>query len=244
MEKELQTVKDNSPTTLIEKAIAGGANLEQLEKVLLMQERWEKNQAKKAFNAAMVEVHKNIPVIVKSLDNNQTHSKYASLDIIVSKTKAIYTAEGFSISFYEGETSKENHIRICADVTHCLGHKEQYHYDVPLDGKGIKGNTNMTSIHAKASSTSYARRYLMCMVWNIPTGDDTDGNMTDGNMPEEKITAEQVKELADELHVVNIDLNKFYAYFKINDIQELPKTRFKAAKIAIEQVKKRKMNGG
>lgn len=178
--QELQVQSQGTtPAEMIKLAVTGGADLDKLEKLLTLQERWEGNEARKAYNTSMVAVHKAIPLIGKSLKNLQTHSTYASLDEIICKTKEIYTGNGFSISFYEGSTDKVEYVRICADVIHQLGHKETYHYDVPLDGRGIKGNVNMTLIHAKASSTSYARRYLMCMIWNIPTGDD-DGNAGGG----------------------------------------------------------------
>lgn len=185
----------SGPKGMIELAISKGADLDKLEKLLTLQERWDANEAKKAFNSCMVEVHKNIPMIGKSLKNEQTHSKYASLDNIIFETKAIYTEQGFSISFHEGVTEKPEHIRVCADVTHRLGHKEPYFYDVPMDGKGLKGNANMTPIHAKASSTSYGRRYLMCMIWNIPTGDDNDGN--NGSAAPRKQPASMPKERED-----------------------------------------------
>ncbi|MFH1511130.1 MAG: ERF family protein [Candidatus Woesearchaeota archaeon] len=165
-----------SPAMMIQMAVQGGADLEKLQGLLDLQMKWEANEARKQYNTSMVLVHKDIPLIGKSLLNPQTHSKYASLDEIICTTKEIYTKEGFSISFNEGETEKADHIRICATVLHQAGHKETYHYDVPLDGKGLRGNSNMTAIHGKASSISYGRRYLMYMIFNIPTGDDDDGN--------------------------------------------------------------------
>lgn len=169
-------VPSGSPAEMILHAVDGGADLEKLEKLLTLQERWNANEAKKFYNADMVLAQSKMPEIVKKLKNSQTNSKYAGLDEIITKTKEIYTAYGFSMSFNEGVTARLDHIRICANVLHKLGHKESYSYDVPLDGVGIKGSTFMTKIHAKASSISYGRRYLMCMIWNISTGDDNDGN--------------------------------------------------------------------
>ena len=165
-----------SPAAMIQLAIAGKADLDKLEKLLELQERWEANEARKVFASSFTLAQAEIECVVKKEINPQTHSKYASLEDIITSANPIYTRQGFSVIFHEGETTKPDHIRICADVLHAAGHKEPYYYDVPMDGKGIKGNANMTGIHAKASSTSYARRYLMCLIWNIPTGDDNDGN--------------------------------------------------------------------
>jgi len=230
--KELEVIgtKATLPAEMIELAIQKGADLEKLSKLIELQERYEANQAKKIYNAEMVVVQKEMPTVAENLSNSQTHSKYASLDDIINRTREIYTAHGFSISFYEGVTDKQDQVRICADVVHASGHKETYWYDVPLDGMGIKGNANMTKIHAKASSTSYARRYLMCMIWNIPTGDDPDGN----TVPLEVIDAEQINNIENLLIESKTDVNKFLAYLKCESVSSIPKDKYKTAVVALE----------
>ncbi len=174
-ENEIQKTENISPNQMIQLAIEGNADLEKLEKLLGLQERYEANEARKVFASGFAIVQANIAGVLKTKDNPQTHSKYAGLDSVIETSKPVYTRQGFSIIFYEGKTEVAENIRVCADVLHKAGHKETYHFDVPLDGVGIKGNPNMTKIHGKASSVSYGRRYLLCMIWNIPTQDD-DGN--------------------------------------------------------------------
>jgi len=179
----------NTPAEMIRLAISGKADLAKLEKLLELQERHEAHEAKKVFASAFALVQASIVSVAKTKSNPQTHSKYAGLDEIIESTKPIYTNEGFSIIFYEGQSAGPECIRICADVLHTAGHKETFYYDVPLDGVGIKGNPMMTKIHAKASSTSYGRRYLMCMIWNIPTGDDDDGNSACKSLNQPNVSA-------------------------------------------------------
>jgi len=227
------------PSAMISEAVAKGANLEQLEKLLSLQERWEANEAKKLYNKAMVSAQEEIPSVVKTKKNDQTHSKYADLGNIISQTKKVYTKHGFSVSFYEGDTTKENHVRICADVVHASGHKETYHYDVPLDGVGIKGNANMTAIHGKASSTSYAQRYLMCMIWNIPTADNDAQGI---GVAVECIDEKQKSELVDLMASKGTKIDRFCKAYGIEDLSKLPKASFDKAKQDISvgkvQVKK------
>ena len=226
--------QETSPAMLIQLAVEGGADLEKLKGLLDLQERYEANEARKIYCRDMVAVQKNIPLVAKALKNPQTHSMYASLDDIICKTKEVYTEQGFSISFYEGETQKENHVRICADVIHSAGHKEQFFYDVPMDGKGLKGNANMTQIHGKASSFSYGRRYLMCMIWNIPTGNDGDGNV-----PLEAITETQVKTLDNILKELKGDKRKekFLAYMKVDSLEKINEKDFKKALMAVSKAR-------
>ncbi len=150
-------------------------SIEKMEKILEMQERFEANQARKDFTADFAVVQSKIDAVVKTKVNPQTRSNYAGLDDVLATAKPVYTEHGFSVIFYEGNAEKEADVRVCADVLHKAGHKETYHYDVPMGGKGIQGKVNMIDIHAKATSVTYGRRYLLCMIWNIPT-QDKDGN--------------------------------------------------------------------
>ncbi len=169
---EIQKAENISPNQMIQLAIEGNADLEKLEKLLELQKLYEANEARKVFASEFAVAQANIDAVLKTKVNPQTHSKYAGLDSVIETSKPVYTKQGFSIIFYEGKTEVAENVQVCADVLHEAGHKETYHFDVPLDGVGIKGNAMMTKIHGKASSVSYGRRYLLCMIWNIPTQDD------------------------------------------------------------------------
>ena len=228
MENEI--VKQNiSPNEMIREAITNRADLDKLEKLLILQERYEANEARKIFASSFAVAQANIATVIKTKLNPQTHSKYADLGDIIEGTKPIYTKEGFAIIFYEGVTTAAGNIRICADVLHSAGHKETYYYDVPLDGVGIKGNANMTAIHAKASSTSYAQRYLMCMLWNIPRRDDNDAQASI-----KCINLDQVNFLIDNLLEVNIEITRFLAFMKLDKLENMPTTDYQKAVAAIE----------
>ncbi len=227
-------VIEKTPNEMIRFAVDKGADLDKLKQVMALQFEWEANEAKKAYNKAMVEVSQKMPSVKKTLSNPQTKSKYASLDLIIQQTKKIYTECGFSISFYEGITAVPEHIRICADVVHALGHKETYFYDVPLDGKGIQGNANMTKIHAKASSTSYARRYLMCMIWNIPTGDDNDAQT---EVDQSLISDKQLGQLRDLMADKNITEVQMCKYLKIDSMESIPSIAYGKALSAVQNAK-------
>ena len=229
--KEVVKIRETSPATMMETLTNKGASLEQIEKFMELQERHEANEAKKAYNADMVLVQQEMPAVEKSLKNKQTNSMYADLSHIIQKTKPIYTKHGFSVTFYEGETNKPEHIRIYADVVHKLGHKESPYYDVPLDGKGLKGNANMTPIHAKASSVAYGKRYLMCMVWNIATGDDNDAQEV------EIISNKELSIIRDRLAELEYGEDKLQKYLGVEDIEKLPKTMYQKAITALDTQK-------
>ena len=90
----------NSPSDMIRQAIDGGADLEKLEKLLVLKERYDANEARKTFAVAFSIVQSKISSIVKTKLNPQTHSKYATLDNILEIAKPIYTTEGFSMKIF------------------------------------------------------------------------------------------------------------------------------------------------
>ena len=217
-----------STAQLIQEGIAKGIDLVALKEILKLREIDDAFKARKAFAKDFALAQANIEAVIKTRTNNQTHSKYAELGDVIESAKPAYTKKGFSMIFYEGDCPKENHVRIYVDILHCAGHMETKHYDVPMDGKGLRGNDNMTAIHGKASSVSYGRRYLMCMIWNIPTSDN-DGNTQ--VLP--TINAEQLSTLLDLLAAKELSEKKLFEYLKIEKLEDLPADQYMKAVGAI-----------
>ncbi len=188
-------VAATTPTDLLALALEKGLDTETLSRFMDLQERYEATEARKAYAADMVKAQKGMPAVVATSPNEQTDSFFAKLGVLVDATKPVYTKHGFSVSFGEGVPAKEGDVRITAKVMHRLGHFEDFFYDLPPDVAGPQGNVNKTAIHGKASSTSYAQRYLTKMIWNVAIlGEDDDGNAAGGPAPG-RITDEQAMQL-------------------------------------------------
>jgi len=232
--KDVVVTQGSSPAEMIRMAVSGGADLDKLEKLLALQERFEANEARKIFAKDFAVAQANILPVVKKKYNQQTKSKYSDLSDVIETTQPIYTKEGFSVTFDEGDSPLPEHARILADVIHHAGHTRSYHYDVPFDGKGIQGNANMTKIHGKASSTSYGRRYLMCMIWNIPTSDN-DGNTEQA----EVITDKQLNVLRDLMISKGIEgkEGKLCSILNTESLEKLPAKDYQKAVKTIEAAK-------
>lgn len=152
-------------------------DVDKMQQLMDMQFRLMDRQAEEAFNRALSECQSEIPVVVKGSDNQQTRSKYANLEAVNRAVVPVYTRHGFSLSFGTEPSSQEGHIRITCDVSHRDGHSRRYDYDLPYDLTGIKGQQNKTAIHASGSTTSYGRRYLTNLIFNVSTTDDDDGQL-------------------------------------------------------------------
>lgn len=184
-------------------------------KMLLAYDKAKRAKAEQqAFNVGMLNVQKALRVVPEDKENESTHSTYASYKILLKYIKPFYIKEGFALVFHEMESVKEGNVRICLDVLHEAGLKEIYWTDIPLDNKGIKGTVNKTNTHAKGSSISYGRSYLVKMIFNLSTGDKDDDDGNGAGVTEEAPSAtskasdaqiKRIKDLRDSLNLKEED---------------------------------------
>ncbi|WP_458717027.1 ERF family protein [Pseudomonas gregormendelii] len=172
-------------------------DVDKMERLMQMHERFVDRQASAAFNAAMVRAQQCIRPVVRRSLNTQTNSSYAKLEDIDQAISPVYTEQGFSLSFGTIDSPLAGHIRVICDVMHDQGHTKQYQMDLPLDATGIGGKTNKTGVHAHGSTNSYARRYLTMNIFNVVmVNEDNDGNREPIDPPAEPmITAGQAAQL-------------------------------------------------
>jgi len=162
-----------NPMALLAQAVQQNLDVEKMGKLMDLQERWEKNQAKKAFDNAMANFQGECPVIKKEKAGGQTKSGqvayyYAPLDAIVSQTKELIEQNGFSYMI-KTETL-EGKVKVTCIIKHELGHSEESTIEVPLGSQtGVMSNTQVV-----AAALTFAKRYAFCNAFGILTGDDDD----------------------------------------------------------------------
>lgn len=179
---------DNSIMAVISRAAADPTcDIEKMERLMAMHERMQDKAAEAAFNAAMAQMQCEFPTVAHGALNEHTDKTYATLDDINVMIKPIMQAHGFAISF------KVEHVGEGVNVTGILmhrdGHREQTTMLLPVDiGKG------RNAVQAVGSSTTYGKRYVMCALLNITTGEarDDDGESA---VPPPLVTENQAKQL-------------------------------------------------
>jgi len=211
--------------------------VEKIKQIMEMQEHILDRNAKQAFNSAMMRTQSKIELVVAKEKNVQTGSKYADLKSVLIKSKPIYTAEGFSLMFYPLESTREGHQRVGVDIMHEQGHTEQRYGDFAIQTTGIAGKVMMTQIHGEGSAFSYGRRYLTCMIFNIPTGDDDDGNTAGGI---EFITEAQVTEITKLISSTKTNVEAFLKYAGAESVETIPAKSYSKVLIALKQKAKTK----
>lgn len=166
----------SDPNSLIQLAISQGANVEALERVFALQERWQANQAKSAFTQAMADLKAEMP-IVKKLVQGQ-NSKYAPIEDIAQQCDPFISKHGFS---YRWDTKlEEAEMTVVCTATHVGGHSETSSFTSPvLDQITSKaGNTVTNKVQASAGTITYLKRYTLCNLFGIMVaGEDQDARI-------------------------------------------------------------------
>ena len=133
------------------------------------------DEARKAYNAAMIECQAAMSPVVKNCVNNETHSKYVNLEAIDQEIKPIYQHYGFGITVHNPQMEGEKLV-VSATVLHRAGHAEQYSVIFANDSKGPKGGPVKTEIQGAVATISYATRVLKCKIFDITiVNSDKDG---------------------------------------------------------------------
>jgi hypothetical protein len=199
-------------------------DIDKMERLMAMKERMDAKTAEQAFNDAMNGAQAEIRAIGWNKKNGQTQSSYVTYDKLDLAIRPVYIRHGFSLSFDTGDAARDSEVRFLCYVSHTEGHTRTYKVDMPADGKGAKGNDVMTKTHAFGSATSYGRRYLLKMIFNvIEAAEDDDGNGANGIVCVSDAQAEQIRQLINES---GADTRKFCEFYKVDAITSIPANRF------------------
>jgi len=177
MSEDMKVVNDQASTHLVESAaimsviervaMSPDADISKLEKMLEMQERVLDRNAKQAFTSDLSEMQQHLPRIIEH-GKGHNQAKYALLEDINDKIRPVLHQYGFAITF---RVKHENNlVWITTVLSHRMGHSEETSIPLALDTTGSKN-----AVQAVGSSISYGKRYGICAMLNISTGDDVDG---------------------------------------------------------------------
>ena len=167
----LPALRDSTPAAMLALAVGKGLDVQSLERLMALYERYEENQARKAFFAALAEFQSEVPPLVKdkSVSYGDTHYKHASLGSIAQAIREPLKRHGLSYRFTI--ENDENGISVACVVTHVQGHSEPTKMGSPSDSSGKKN-----PIQSLGSSVTYLQRYTLIAALGLTTADeDMDG---------------------------------------------------------------------
>lgn len=226
-----------TPMQMLQIAVEKGTDIEQLDKLMSLHERWEANEARKAFVAAKAAFKAEAPKLTKNkhvgFDSRsggaRTDYKHTTLDHAADLLSPVLSRHGLTYS-WETEQAEGGLIKVTCVLTHVMGHSERVTLQAGPDQSGNKNN-----IQAVGSTVTYLERYTLLSALGMATGEDTDGMG-----PVDLIDAEQKDTLIGLMKEVEADVPKFLKYLGVSAIDELPAAAYGQAVTALEAKRRAK----
>lgn len=170
-------VRQEQLMKMMELALTKENGITQLEKLMELQQKWDAEQARKAFFEALSAFQSDLPTIAKtksaSFGRGAAAYKYASLDDITEAIRPYLAKHGMSYRFEQKQDGQA--IWVTCILTHCDGHSERCAMSAFADGSGSKN-----AIQGIASSVTYLRRYTLTGATGVACIDED----IDGELPE------------------------------------------------------------
>ncbi|CAA2106111.1 ERF family protein [Variovorax paradoxus] len=168
------SMPESSPFGMMLIALGRGASLDLVESAMKLQERWEANEARKAFVKAMadfkaepLEIFKRKQVGYTTDKGGFVGYKHAELSHITDVVVPAMARHGLSHRWDLQQGS--GRIVVTCTITHRLGHSESVSLDGAPDNSGKKNG-----IQQVASTITYLQRYTLLAATGLATKDDAD----------------------------------------------------------------------
>ena len=171
-----EMVATTSYQSMLGVALQNKATPETLAKLMDLQERYEANEAKKAYTEAMAAFKCEVPSVIPkdslvdfTSNKGRTHYRHATLGSISAKVTGILSKHGLSVGW---ETEQlQGAVKVTCHVTHAKGHRESTSLSGPPD---VSGNKN--PIQQIGSAVTYLQRYTMLAALGLATADQDDAD--------------------------------------------------------------------
>lgn len=179
---------DQGPARLLEIAVQQDLDIDKLERLVAMKERWDDREARKAYYDALARFQKLVPSLEKDKHVHYVTKSGAVIDYDHTSLGKIknqiqdYAAEcglSYRWEFNDGPDLME----VTCIITHIDGHSERSSQSSPIDTSG-----NKSTIHGRQSSRTYLERGTLIGALGLMTADkDDDGRQGEvsGPTPEE-----------------------------------------------------------
>ena len=204
------------PGQLIVLAVQQGADIDKLEKLMELQERWDANNARKKFFDSFATFQSIVPMIKK---RKQGHNyTYAPLGDIAEQIRAALDQCKLSYRFEIKEQGES--INVTCIVSHRLGHQELTSMSGAADTSGSKN-----AIQSLGSTVTYLQRFTLIGALGLTTADDD----IDGRISSETITEGQAASMKARLEATSSNVQKFCSVLAVPNIDAMPSSKYAQA---------------
>lgn len=231
-----------TPMEILARAVERGADVDTLEKLMGLQERYEERQARKAFDEAMADAKAKIPPIKKNrrvgydskkAEAGRTEYSHEDFAEIARVVNPILSSHGLTYRF-RTDSPSDGPVSVTCIISHRMGYSEENTLSAPRDSSGSKNN-----IQAVGSTVTYLQRYTLKAALGIAAENDDDGQGA-GGADAQPVTDEQLLELQTLVSTTGADTAKFCRYMRVESLADITQARFQEAVSALKANAKRK----
>lgn len=162
-----------APSDLLRMAVEQGADLDRLERLMALQERWEAGEAKKKFAVAFAAFKAEAVKIIKGkliTDGPLKNKKHAELSDAVNAATPALSRHGLSTAWRLTKDDKD-----WMEVTCTLSHEGGHFETVSMGGPPDTG-PGRNAMQARGSTKTYLERYTLTAILGLAAQDaDDDG---------------------------------------------------------------------
>lgn len=225
-----------TPMDMIDRAVQSGASVEALERLMDLQERWESNQGRKAYDMAISAAKAEIPPIFKNREvdftsqKGRTNYRHEDMAEIARTVDPILTKYGLSYRF---RTAQEGGaVRVTCIVSHRDGYSEETSLESAPDSSGNKNH-----IQAVGSAVTYLQRYTLKSALGLAAAPDDDAR----NAANDKsINADQFVALQNLVEETAADVPRLLKFIGAPSLDEMTVKQFDTAMAALRKKKEAK----
>jgi hypothetical protein len=218
-----------TPMEMLGRAVAEGAGIETLTKLMELEERWEKNRARKAFNNALADAKAEIPVITKnrhvgfqSKKEGAARTDYWHEDLaeIARTIDPILSRHGL-LYRWRPHNGPNEPVTVTCIVSHRDGHFEETTLSGAPDSTG-----NKNSHQAIASAVTLLERYTLKAALGLAASNDDDGRAAG---PGATVSDQQAAEILRLVQATKSNIDLFLKWAGAPSIPDIPAAKYETA---------------
>ena len=207
-----------TPAALLSMAVSQGADLDRLERLMALQERWKESEARNAFNLAFANFKSEAVRVIKGTlikDGPLKGKMHANLFDVVTASSEKLAKHGLSTAW---KLTKDDPqwMEVTCTLKHAEGHSESVAMGAAPDtGPGRNG------IQARGSSKTYLERYTLMAILGLAASeaDDDDGHGAGGAV---LISDDQYATIKALIEETGTRLEGFLKMLKLSKLDEIP----------------------
>jgi len=230
----------NPADSLLAVAVQRGASLEELDKLMTLQERWEDREAQKGYVLAMAAFKKDPPEILKTAHVEYVNGKGETVEWDHAQLGEICEAinKGLSendlFSDWDLDQSEKGVVKVTCVITHAMGHSKQVTMEGPPDTSGGKDALNAVS----STNTRLQRLTLLAAAGLAAKGMDKESPNDDAGVALEFITEDQAGKLSalcKKAKLSDEDIARLLTVLEVEELSTLLQKDYIAANNLLEE---------